>query len=114
MLSATTRVFNVFTGVITGTNVTSICPALQTSTPLSKGGQGGSRRLVCTRPPPPFQRHSSIPPHVVSIFILQFSIFNFQFLTAAPAFPQTSPSVETFPYREPPVDYFSDELGDPV
>jgi hypothetical protein len=45
---------------------------------------------------------------------LQFSIFNFQFLLTAPAFPQTSPPIESFPYRQPPVDYFSDDLADPV
>jgi hypothetical protein len=45
---------------------------------------------------------------------LQFSILNFQFLVAAAAFPQTSPPVETFPYRQPPIDYFSDDLSDPV
>jgi hypothetical protein len=32
----------------------------------------------------------------------------------SPACPQTSPPVETFPYRQPPIDYFSDELNDPV
>src|SRR5258707_12109936 len=48
------------------------------------------------------------------IFILQFAICNLQFLIPAEAFPQIVPTPETFPYRQPPIDYFGDVLDDPV
>jgi len=48
------------------------------------------------------------------IFIFQFAIFNVQFLLSGTAYSQNAAPAETFPYRQPPVDYFGDELDDPV
>ncbi|HEY2250135.1 MAG TPA: hypothetical protein VGH74_03700 [Planctomycetaceae bacterium] len=47
-------------------------------------------------------------------FIFQIAILNLQFLLPVAAFPQNAPPAETFPYRQPPVGYFADELDDPV
>src|ERR1700686_2414220 len=46
--------------------------------------------------------------------IFQFAICNLQFLSPAETFSQSVLPAETFPYRQPPVDYFGDDLGDPV
>lgn len=48
------------------------------------------------------------------IFVFQVAIFNLQFFLPAVTFPQNVSPAETFPYRQPPVDYFGDVLGDPV
>ena len=48
-----------------------------------------------------------------SICNLHFAIFILQFLLPSDAFSQATPP-ESFPYRQPPVEYFSDQVGDPV
>ncbi len=45
---------------------------------------------------------------------LHFSVFNLQFVDPSVAVCQVAPPVESFPYRQPPVDYFGDDLADPV
>ncbi|MGE5192569.1 MAG: hypothetical protein ACM3U2_08710 [Deltaproteobacteria bacterium] len=103
--------------------------ARRTFPTLGTGGPGGSRYAVC-RPCVGKSLHPYLnlvlnctpAPRLLrrrrgayfSVLILQFSIFNFQFLLPTPALPQSSPPVEAFPYRQPPVDYFSNDLADPV
>ena len=48
------------------------------------------------------------------ICIFQFAIFNLQFLLPAETFPQDPLPAETFPYRQQPVNYFGNDLSDPV
>jgi hypothetical protein len=48
------------------------------------------------------------------VYIFQFAIFSLQFLLPAAIFSQDALPAETFPYRQPPVDYFGDDLSDPV
>jgi hypothetical protein len=112
MFSVGTRVFNVFRRKPDrGAIVPNGAALASVSRPLHKGGQGGSRHSFCAAPLRAFLRNVAFD---LAVFILQFSLFNFQFFMPAPAFPQTSPPVEAFPYRQPPVDYFGDDLGDPV
>jgi hypothetical protein len=47
------------------------------------------------------------------IIIFQFAIFSL-LLSPVPGLSQAVPSAEPFPYRQNPVEYFSDDLGDPV
>lgn len=42
------------------------------------------------------------------------AIVIYQLFISPAAFAQQPPAAETFPYRQPPIDYFSDELADPV
>lgn len=48
------------------------------------------------------------------ISIFSFTAFVFQCLIPVAAFSQVVLPAEAFPYRQPPVDYYSDDLADPV
>jgi hypothetical protein len=53
-------------------------------------------------------------PMTKTICNLQFALFLLQFFGHSAVFGQVTPPSETFPYRQPPVDYFSEALDDPV
>jgi len=48
------------------------------------------------------------------VLIFQSAILNLQLLLPALAFSQGVSPAEAFPFRQPPVDYFGDDLDDPV
>jgi hypothetical protein len=56
----------------------------------------------------------SMPLERPLISVLPVAAFAFQCLWPAAAFSQATLPSEAFPYRQPPVDYFSDDLDDPV